>query len=333
MSFILPGRPSPRASQSELSDYIELLAWANGAVSERYSIAGEGQLSDNFDYDAVAGDDSDVTTDDDGQADETRDYDDEDRNAELVEQNSDELERRKVACGPSGYPFAFFRQGAALQPDRVVWATPKGLVYRYLLLSTRLNMGNNRMHAGIDGTQLLEELAAEVLKNYLGSDRSLSFVFGTATAGGFKDKVDALCRTLDDEVHINPEANYSQARDDKLDVAAWIPFADGRPGKLAVFAQCKTGTAWRDSVTELRPDSFMNKWMHPRMKVCPARAFVVAESVEEGQSWNHLCHDAGILFDRCRLVDFCDNRPQELYNRLRQWTDEAFQWVKEKLTP
>lgn len=333
MPFMLPGLPSRRASQSELSDYIELLAWANGAVSERYSIAGEGQLSDNFDYDAVAGDDSDVTTDDDGQADETRDYDDEDRNAELVEQNSDELERRKVACGPSGYPFALLREGAGLQPDQAVWDTPKGLVYRYLLLSTRLNMGNNRTHAGVDGTQLLEELAAEVLKNYLGAGRSGSFVFGTATPGGFKGKVDELCRKLGDEVYANPYAIYNRQNDGKLDVVAWIPFADGRPGKLAVFAQCKTGTTWRNSVTHLQPRSFMDKWMQPSMKVCPTRAFVVSESLEEGQPWNHLCHDAGILFDRCRLVDFCDNRPQELYNRLRQWTDAAFQWVKEKLTP
>lgn len=325
MPFILPGRPSLRASQSELSDYIELLAWANGAVSERHSVFGEGQLSDNFDYDAVAGDE--------GQANGIGRYDDEDRNAELVEQNSDELERRKHACGPDGYPFAFSRQGTVLQPNRVIWESPKCLVYRYLLLSTRLDMSRNRTHAGIDGTQLLEELAAEVLKNYLGAERSGSFVFGTATPGGFRGKVDALCQKLDDAVYANPDADYSQSKDDKLDIAAWIPFADGRPGKLAVFAQCKTGTNWRDSVTELQPSSFMNTWMRPNMRVCPVRAFVVAESVEEGQTWDNLSYKAGILFDRCRIVDFCDNLPLELYNRLQRWTDAAFQWVKGKLTP
>ena len=335
MSFMLPDRPSARATKSEIADYLEVLAWLNGTVSEREIVSYQGRLSDNIGYDDVAGgDDSETDTDDGGiELDGFAANDDEDQYAESMTENSGELERRKVACGPSGYPFALLREGAALQPDQATWDTPKGLVYRYLLLSTRLNMSNNRVHAGIDGTQLLEELAAEVLKNYLGAERSGSFGFGTANPGEFKDKVDTLCRKLGDESQINPEANYSHARDDKLDVAAWIPFADGRPGKLVVFAQCKTGTSWRDAVTELQPLSFMHKWMYPGMKVCPARAFVVAESVEEGQSWNHLCHDAGILFDRCRLVDFCDNLPLELYNRLQQWTDAAFRRVREMLAP
>ena len=100
----------------------------------------------------------------------------EDEIPQLVENAYEEIERRRAACR-GGYPFAIDENGHTLTPD-VDEVNHRKTIYRYLLLATRLNMASNRKHAGIDGTLLLEEIASEVARDYLGA-RAESLVFGT----------------------------------------------------------------------------------------------------------------------------------------------------------
>jgi len=113
-----------------------------------------------------------------------------------------------------------------------------------------------------------------------------------------------------------------RSKDDNLDTAAWVPFADGQPGMLILFAQCKTGTSWREMTTQLQPDAFINKWMSGKVLVKPVRAFCVSEALHPAQQKGWTA-EAGILFDRCRLVDFGDAVSPALLTRMEAWTTAA----------
>ena len=89
-------------------------------------------------------------------------------------------------------------------------------------------------------------------------------VFGTSAGlSDFREKADRLCQRLrEGEGFLNRDRAEPTQRDGQLDVVVWKPFADGDPGKLIAFGQCKTGTDHKDTVTQLQPDSFCRKWLH-----------------------------------------------------------------------
>jgi hypothetical protein len=62
-----------------------------------------------------------------------------------------ELERRSDCCG-GGYPFELSGMGTVLRDRKD--SSVKSSVYRYLLLSTRLNMQSARVHDDVDGTKV-----------------------------------------------------------------------------------------------------------------------------------------------------------------------------------
>ncbi len=299
--FKLPNSPSPHADTNELADFVELLSWGFGATSKREIIAYLGRVDDNDDNNGCD--------------------DDDDENSEFLDEVMNEIERRKSACG-SGYPFHLDFEGTVLRHNENDNGE-RAVLYRYLLLGTRLNMKDNRVHAEIDGAELLEEISAKVLQNYLGPSRAHSIVFGTSTRGRFQDKVDSLCHALHEGLGFRPPDDESvNANDDKLDAVAWVPFSDCLPGQLIIFAQCKTGTNWQESKTQLQPDAFMKLWFECATAVNPIRALCVSEAPDRSR-WIRLSTYAGILLDRCRLVDFCNDLPTELVDKIIQWTSAA----------
>lgn len=102
----------------------------------------------------------------------------------------------------------------------------------------------------------------------------------------------------------------------------WKHFTDRLPGKLIAFGQCKTGTHYRDTLTQLQPDSFCRKWFRSSPAVVPVRMFFVAEALSRS-NWYDTASDAGLLFDRCRIVDFCDNVQMTVLARMKGWTAAA----------
>jgi hypothetical protein len=304
--FKLPDAPSPRAGTSELADFVEWSAWREGTVSIRDVLAALGRMEDN-EYNIGCDDDEDET-------------------ANLLDEVFNEIERRSSSCG-NGYPFTLHRSGTVLkcfEEDH----NPRGDVYRYLLLSTRLNMRDNRIHAGVDGAYLLEELAAHSLGNYLGPTRSRSLVFGTAIEGDFPSRVRNLCEQIGEGGGFeNIDEGTTYAKDDKLDVVAWIPFTDGKPGKLIIFAQCKTGSTWDQQFTQLQPEAFIKRWTRDRCYlVNPVRALCISEAADRSR-WNGTSVYAGLMFDRCRIIDFSTDLDTDLLEKIRKWNKA----VKESL--
>ena len=212
----------------------------------------------------------------------------------------------------------------ALRPGKL---NHRQLVYLYLLLATRLNMHDNRRHAEIDGASLFEKLCAGVARTYLGS-RAESMVFGTASGtGGFRARVADLCRRLGEGGSARDAVSPS-VRDGKLDVVAWKPFADSWQGKLIIFGQCKTGTEYRDTLTQLQPDAFCAKWLREMPAIPPCARFSFPKRCPDRErrrehQWYERSTDAGLLFDRCRTVDFCDGLTDDVLEEVRAWTGAA----------
>jgi hypothetical protein len=308
MAFKLPNRPTPRPNPHELADFAELLTVTRGRCSATEIQRYLSRIDDNDDNIGIE--------------------DDDEKNEVISDAMMTEIGFRIKAC-PIGYPFRTDFTGSILE-NRDDANPLKALLYRYLLLATRLKMSEERMQAGIDGTQLMEELGAEVLRNYLGRERARAEVFGTARQGRFEEKIVGLCRDLQEGRGFqNVDFGALNANDDGLDVVGWVPFTDCLPSKICVFGQCKTGTSWRNHVNKLDPPGFVKRWMSGTIMVDPIKAFFISESADRSQ-WNGVCVYGGILFDRCRIVDFSDKLDDDLVFRIGVWTDAAmgklFEW-------
>jgi hypothetical protein len=306
MAFKLPGYPSPEPHPHELADFMEMSALLKGNCSATEVQRYLGRIDDNEDNVGID--------------------DDDEKNERISDGMMTEIGYRSQAC-PEGYPFRTDSTGSILVMHES--ASPKKkLLYLYLLLATRLRMsGQNseRIQAGIDGTQLMEELGVAVLRTYLGGKRAQAEVFGTARQGGFKDKIGRFCASFGEGGNFrNVDTGAVHANDDGLDVVGWIPFTDKLPAKICVFGQCKTGTSWRDHVNKLDPSGFVKRWMSDTIVVDPIKAFLIAESADRSQ-WNGVCIYGGILFDRCRIIDFSDELNEEVAGRIEAWTNAAIQ--------
>ena len=298
--FKWPGTPSLRACRHELADYAELVCWEQGSTSTNVLSADLGRLDENDYSDGVP---------------------EEEEAPQVVEAAYIEIERRQEACG-DGYPFVIGEQGYTLCAKQDA-GNHKHIIYKYLLLATRLNMQTSRVHADIDGTLLFEHLAAEAGREYLGA-RAEKFVFGTAAEmGDFRRKVNNLCtRMKEGDGFKNRNEAPPNERDGKLDVVVWKHFTDGLPGKLIVFGQCKTGTNYKDTLAQLQPDSFCRKWLKSSPALIPVRMFIVSEALSRLR-WYNDSSDAGLLFDRCRIVDFCDDISGDVLKKVTAWTEAA----------
>jgi len=301
LTFKWPGVPAVRASEHELADFAELVGWQKKSISRTSLSKLLGRNKEN-DY--------------------SRGVPEEEETDEVVESAYTEIEQRKEACG-DGYPFEITRKGYTLRANQGASSNSKHIIYKYLLLATRLNMQSNRVHAGIDGALLFEELVAESAREYLGP-RAESLVFGTvAGSSNFPGKVNELCRKMKEGNGFTTRSGaLSNQKDGKLDVVVWKPFADKLAGKLIAFGQCKTGTSYKESLTQLQPDSFCRKWLRSFPAVPPIRAFFVSEALSRSQWYNYVS-DAGLLFDRCRIVEFCDGISGDVLEKVKNWTSAA----------
>ena len=298
--FKWPGVPSAQADLNELADFVEIAAWQRGSRSITATLQDLGRLEENDYSDGVP---------------------EEETAEEVVDAAYSELSQRQEFCR-TGYPFVLDQRGYTLRV-RQDCQESKAVIYKYLLLATRLNMNANRCYSGYDGTLLLEELAAEVAREYLGA-RAESLVFGTAVESAtFPDKVDDLCSKIGEGGGFKkPNNTPLKEKDGKLDIVVWKSFADGAAGKLIGFGQCKTGTNYKDQLAQLQPDAFCKKWLRNQPAFTPIRMFFIAEALPR-INWYNAVSDAGLLFDRCRIIDFCDSVAPETLGKIKDWTEAA----------
>jgi len=248
-----------------------------------------------------------------------------------------ELERRQTHAGKAGsmYPYHIEKRGSLLRFNK--GDANEHWLYLFLLLATRLNMKSDRNHAELDGTQLFEQLCAVVADRFWGGPCAevKAEVFGTGrvTTGirddavlpktlKFGQRVDDLCKFLGEGAGFGAKhEDRVTARDGKLDIIVVRQFADMRNGQLIGFGQCKTGTHWTNDLTKLRPAEFARKWMIESPAVEPVRMYFVADRVK--LRWINHCIDGGVLFDRCRILEYSREIPRKLFREVVKWSKAA----------
>jgi hypothetical protein len=253
----------------------------------------------------------------------------------------EEMSRRIEHMGrfAKHYPFSLAPTSVALKAKPI---SRGGYLYLFLLLATRLNMRDDRKFADLDGAELFEIFASEVAINFWGG-RSIgrkgsvvqidpavrSLVFGTSRSRfsqedatipkGFEEAVNELCKELGEGGYYRPKtSDRIYAKDDRLDVVVWRQFADARAGRLIAFGQCKTGTHWAHELPRLKPQSFCNKWLHNNPAVPPVVIYFLTDRVRGDLV--HESYDSGIVFDRCRMLEYAVPFPASLARDCEKWT-------------
>ena len=152
-----------------------------------------------------------------------------------------------------------------------------------------------------------------------------SLVFGRGKSGRtFKQAVERLAEELGEGGGFAdpPPPSAGKKRDGGVDIVVFRRFADRRAGQLIGFGQCKTGML-RDGkeYSAMSPDAFTGKWLkRGGFAVNPVRLFFQAKQVAGDEDMRALCLDAGILFDRCRIMEYAAKVDNELRRKICDWT-------------
>lgn len=293
--YKIPDTPTARASSYELADYLEILCFiTNEEVSITNAHRQINYISDEIDE---------------------SEYDEDDKLYDYLQEALKEIDRRAIVCRGK-YPFN--TENNSVIPNLECEESHK-LIYKYLLLATRLNMTEHKYVGEINGTLIFEDLASLVAKEYFGN-KAESIVFGTGVRGGFKDKVNDLTQKIGEGGRYkDPEDCTHDEKDGGLDIVVWKPFSDKRKGKIIGFGQCKTGTEWRNEAGRLNPHDFCSIYLDRQPLVIPVKMFFVCETFKN--NYETLSTKAGIIFDRCRIMDFLPELPKELFDKIKNWVD------------
>jgi hypothetical protein len=250
---------------------------------------------------------------------------DADRGAELTEPLAEgafaELSGRQRACsaGRPGYPFSI--NPASIEGGRGYRTAP----YTFLLLLS--SFGRQAGPADVDALALFDELAGIAAREYLGGEAAGAryYLFGfprRITPAGFLDAVADLCVQLEEGSPARTAPENEDEKDAKLDLVAWRPFSDGRPGKLVGFGQCATGRNWREKLTELQPIDFCHFALQQQLAVLPTRLFFTPFRLD-ARKWRRHAIRGGIVFDRCRVTAHIRNLPSDIRRRCATWNDHV----------
>jgi hypothetical protein len=252
-----------------------------------------------------------------------------------------ELEDRVQSCGrgrvdSDRYPFS-------LSPDKTLLSLKRpfrinsnfGLLYWFLLFVTRADMSSGaRVLDGTDPTEVFEQVCADVLGTFWGGESKMSgsMVMGTSAGGGpssFKSRIEQLCENIGEGAGWRAGARQPGGGDAKLDVVAWRRFSDKRQGALLGFAQCKTGVNWRDHLTKLQPVTFSRRFMRQSLLLAPLRLYMVPHRIGQHR-WEEDTSDGGLLFDRCRILQYSWRVSEPILNRCKKWVAAAYRRQKSR---
>lgn len=300
-------RPNSQDPAPIVADYIELQCLLTQTPISSYSLRSMFSISDDeIDNEGVESSD--------------------DLSVDAIEDGIKECEQRAAFCSTK-YPFKVNANSLELQPEAGAYRE----IYQFLLLSTRLNMNEQKVQAGHDATKLFEELCADVAGEYFGQ-HSKTMVFGTAGAGGFQQKVEDVISKLNlVSTYKVPFGSTGRQKDAVVDVVVWIPFADKKDSQMIALGQCKTGTHWEGMLTSTQPDVFFDSYFNGKPFADVERMFFVCESYGFDR-WEERSRKAGIMFDRTRIMEYIPvNIDTNLLDRIMQWNQEAIMCVKQDL--
>ena len=260
--------------------------------------------------------------------DESRQRAREDKARQRVWESFKETRMRDKHCGEDVfYPFELVGKGAVLRRrqaecERQEW---HALLYLFLLWLTRTSANDDHVR---DARDLFERLCCHVASSYWGrgvSGESAPFIHFGEREGAFRAKIDNLAQRLGEGGGFREEAKASgkNPKDDGVDIIVHRPFADGRAGQLVGLGQCKSGHGYdRPQLSELRPDSFFRNWFRNSVSqptAAAVRLFFLSERIANNELMFQHVNRAGILFDRCRIMEHSVDVPPDLRNEITDW--------------
>ena len=211
-----------------------------------------------------------------------------------------EAEKRLAICG-RGYPFSVH--------ERYVQAGSRAASKLYTFLLLLSQFGPNAGPADRSAPRIFERVAGFAAQRYLAGGcrdgTARHYLLGSPrelTPSSFRDAVNTLCRELGEGQGCRVDRpRLSDVKDGKVDLVAWVPFADGREGQVVCFGQCATGANWHDKLSELQPMVFCHKWLKDQFAMEPGKMFFMPHRIP-GDDWQDVSMDAGVVFDRARIV-------------------------------
>jgi hypothetical protein len=225
------------------------------------------------------------------------------------------IHQRAAAIGPS-YPIAVEKRGYS---TAAAW--DGALIYGFLVL---LSLGHHyrslRLGEGqaSEPGEMFELVCTEALSRYVAGE---AIRFGAPrrrpVPPGFAEAVAYLAgKAL---VHPQGRLETGSEKDDGLDIVAWRPFRDGRPGHSIILAQCAVGAGWRMKYGDLKYELWTARvaW-----NVTPARAFLAPIELDlDAEEWRKTLYEFGVVLDRLRISSLIDDGSlsEELAGRLREW--------------
>lgn len=240
-------RPSNTDQISEWTDLVEHVAIFQESVAIADPLRHLFRASDEMDNNGVD--------------------DDQDELIKFVDDIAAEIRRRILEANGS-YPFELIDEDYVLRIRNDHWAI---LVYKFLHYCTYLNMRDEKVHEGLDGTKLFELLSAIIAKNYLGQFTN-GGAFGTSISGGFKDKLQDVMNRMGEGASVKTHVG-SAPQDESIDLIVWKPFIDGRRSQLIAFGQCKTGVTWLSSYKRLEIKTIVSLWFSDAPVIDPIPMF------------------------------------------------------------
>ena len=177
--------------------------------------------------------------------------------------------------------------------------------------------------------KLFERMTAEAVKNYIQGE---AFIFGWPVMDGQDAniglRVKAVASQTREKFVERPAGRY---KDRGVDIIAWKPFDDHRnneyrTSQLVILSQCAAGADWRGKTGQLPYRSWL-RYIHWACN--PVTSFAVPRVIPD-DLWHDISEEAGILFDRIRLVNLLPNgvTNPELRAAIETWIAEEIQDAK-----
>lgn len=165
--------------------------------------------------------------------------------------------------------------------------------------------GARRPKSRLFPRRAFEKISTVAAGNYL---RGESIRFGAPRQGlpaRFDEALNKLCYLMGEGNGFRGSGGR-MGQDDTLDVVAWRDSPDKRLGKLLMFGQCASGNDWKDKTHELQPSVFFRNWLMNE-PVSHLKAFFIPHRINDSE-WRATSNRAGIIFDRCRVAYWAQNR-------------------------
>jgi hypothetical protein len=229
---------------------------------------------------------------------------------EIAEGNAlAEIERRAKMLGKH-YPFTI--HGTSLKYSHSATG-----IYEFCLAASLAKALPSKRN--MDITKYFELVAAEVVRRHLGNTAE---VIRTGWPSHNKTERPIRFKALfkivaqrtgewrwEPKPPNSDDPDHRKTKDEGIDFVAWIPMPDTRPGKLFVLGQCACGNDWDSKLNDLN-SSRLERWFRPATVTDFLRAFALPRTVTGNYVFEELSHQAGLVFDRARIVAIAESHPE-----------------------